>query len=77
VPDVETVYDPGKGIFNTLFATAAPLYREVDDGSGQPHLKIPQGNSFVVKDILADFKPHDLGPNFHDFLMPGVAELGD
>jgi hypothetical protein len=65
--DVETVYDPDKGIFNMLFATAAPLYREVDDGSGQPHRKIPPGNSFVVKDILADFKRHDLEPNFYDF----------
>ena len=59
--DLEKMYDPVKGIFNSLFATATPLYQEVDDGSGQPHSKIPLGNSFVVKDIHADSKRHDLG----------------
>jgi hypothetical protein len=34
VADVETVYDPSRGIFNNLFATATPLYKSVDDGSG-------------------------------------------
>src|SRR5450755_1189702 len=58
VADLETVYDPVKGIFNSLFAAATPLYQEVDDGSGQPHSKIPLGNSFVVKDIFTDFKRH-------------------
>lgn len=66
VADLETVYDPVKGIFNSLFAAATPLYQEVDDGSGQPHSKIPLGNSFVVKDIYADFKRHDLGSNFYE-----------
>jgi Di-haem oxidoreductase, putative peroxidase len=66
VADVETVYDPTKGIFNNLFATATTLYREVDDGSGLPHLKLPAGNSFVVQDILSDFKRHDLGPKFYE-----------
>ena len=32
VADVETVYDPAKGIFNNLFATAAPLFTAIDDG---------------------------------------------
>jgi di-heme oxidoreductase (putative peroxidase) len=74
VADVETVYDPAKGIFNTLFATAAPLFQDVDDGTGQPHLKIPLGNSFVVKDILADFKRHDLGPNFYERNWDGTLQ---
>jgi Di-haem oxidoreductase, putative peroxidase len=74
VADVETVYDPSQGIFNTLFATAAPLYQEVDDGSGMPHLKLPLGNSFVVKDILADFKRHDLGPNFYERNWDGTLQ---
>jgi hypothetical protein len=66
VADVETVYDPSRGIFNSLFATATALFKDVDDGSGQPHLKVPAGNSFVVKDIFTDFKRHDLGPNFYE-----------
>lgn len=66
VADVETVYDPERGIFNTQFATATPLFRDVDDGSGLPHLKLPLGNSFLVKDIFTDFKRHDLGPNFYE-----------
>jgi hypothetical protein len=74
VADVETVYDPAKGIFNTLFATATPLYHEVDDGSGQPHLKLPAGNSFAVADILADFKRHDLGPNFYERNWDGTLQ---
>lgn len=74
VADVETVYDPAQGIFNTLFATATPLYQEVDDGSGLPHLKIPLGNSFVVKDIFADFKRHDLGPNFYERNWDGTLQ---
>ena len=49
-----------------MFAMATPLYREVDDGSGLPHLKLPLGNSFLVKDILTDFKRHDVGVNFYE-----------
>jgi hypothetical protein len=74
VADVETVYDPAKGIFNTLFATATPLYREVDDGSGLSHLKLPLGNSFVVKGIFTDFKRHDLGPNFYERNWDGTLQ---
>jgi hypothetical protein len=74
VADVETVYDPTKGIFNSIFATAAPLIREVDDGSGQPHLKLPAGNSFVVRDIFTDFKRHDLGPNFYERNWDGTMQ---
>lgn len=66
VADVETAYDATKGIFNTLFATATPLFHEADDGSGLPHLKVPNGGSFVVSDIFTDFKRHDLGANFHE-----------
>ena len=67
------MYDP-KGIFNTLFATATPLYQEVDDGSGLPHWKIPAGNSFVVKDIYSDFKRHDLGSNFYERNWDGTMQ---
>ena len=66
VADLETVYDPVRGNFNNLFATASALVKVTDDGSGYPALKEPLGNSFVVKNIFTDFKRHDLGPNFHE-----------
>ena len=74
VADLETVYDPVHGIFNSMFATATPLYREVDDGSGLPHLKLPLGNPFLVQDIFSDFKRHDLGPNFYERNWDGTMQ---
>ncbi|HEY7182872.1 MAG TPA: di-heme oxidoredictase family protein [Blastocatellia bacterium] len=66
VADVETVYDPNRGIFNHLFATATPLLRLFDDGKGLPPLKTPAYKSFLVKNIFTDFKRHDLGANFYE-----------
>ncbi|MDR4495497.1 MAG: di-heme oxidoredictase family protein [Nitrospirales bacterium] len=63
VADVETTYDPRRGIFNDLFAVATAQVQEVP-GSGSPPVKEPTGRKFVVKNIYADFKRHDLGPNF-------------
>ena len=63
VADVETLYDARRGVFNRLFATATPLFQELPD-SGVPSIKQPKGEPFVVKNIFADFKRHDLGPNF-------------
>ncbi|MGD9850729.1 MAG: di-heme oxidoredictase family protein [Nitrospirales bacterium] len=63
VADVETTYDPRRGIFNDLFAVATAQLQEVP-GSGSPPVKQPNGRKFVVKNIYADFKRHDLGPNF-------------
>jgi hypothetical protein len=74
VADLETVYDPVKGIFNSLFATATPLVQEIDDGTGLPHLKKPAGNPFVVKDIYTDFKRHDLGPDFYERNWDGTTQ---
>jgi cytochrome c peroxidase len=74
VADLDTVYDTTRGIFNSLFATATPLIREVDDGTGLPHLKVPAGNSFVVSDIFTDFKRHDLGPNFAERNWDGTMQ---
>jgi hypothetical protein len=74
VADLETAYDPTRGIFNTLFATATPLIHVVDDGSGLPTLKVPNGDPFVVKDIYADFKRHDLGPNFYERNWDGTMQ---
>jgi len=74
VADVETTYDPVNGVFNSLFATASTLYYTKDDGSGQPLLKLPLGNSFVVKDIFTDFKRHNLGTNFYERNWDGTLQ---
>jgi hypothetical protein len=66
VADVETAYDAVRGIFNNLFATAAPHINVIDDGHGFPPLKQPQGNPFLVTNIFTDFKRHDLGANFYE-----------
>jgi hypothetical protein len=74
VADVETVYDPAHGIFNTLFATATTMVNTIDDGSGYPTLQQPKGNSFLVENIFTDFKRHDLGPNFHERNYDGTLQ---
>ncbi len=66
VADVETAYDPDRGIFNSLFSTATPLFASSNDGSGFPALKTPLGGSFVVRNIFTDFKRHDVGPAFYE-----------
>lgn len=73
VADVETRHDPNEPGFNRLFATAVPLIEVVDDGSGLPTIKKPAGGSFMVKNIFADFKRHDLGPNFHERHFDGTV----
>ena len=65
VADVETRFDPRRGIFNRLFATATLLVNTMDDGQDFPQL-LPRGNQFVVENFFADFKRHDLGPAFHE-----------
>jgi len=64
VADVETTYDSTRGIFNNLYATAVPLFREVADDAALPALREPVGARFVVENFYADLKRHDLGPNF-------------
>jgi mono/diheme cytochrome c family protein len=66
VADLETVYEPAKGMFNTLFGTASVLFTQQDDGSGFPTLKGPANQPFLVKNIFTDFKRHDLGSNFYE-----------
>jgi len=66
VADFETSYDATRGIFNNLFATASPLVSAVDDGTGFPTLKRPRLQPFLVRNIFADFKRHDLGPAFYE-----------
>jgi hypothetical protein len=74
VADVETVFDPANGIFNTLFATATPLNDSVSDGSGFPNLKPPKSQPFLVRNIFADFKRHDVGPNFYERNYNGTLQ---
>jgi hypothetical protein len=66
VADVETVFDPQRGIFNRLFASAVGLFGETDDGTGLPTLKQPLGNPFLVRSIFTDFKRHDVGTGFYE-----------
>jgi hypothetical protein len=65
VADVETVYDPARGIFNRLFATASTRFEIVPDGDPFPQL-LPLEEPFLVRNIFTDFKRHDLGPAFHE-----------
>jgi hypothetical protein len=74
VADLETVYDPANGIFNDLFATATPLIRSIDDGTGLPTIKQPAGNPFVVKNIFTDLKRHDVGVNFYERNWDGTMQ---
>lgn len=72
VADLETAYDPERGIFNTLFATANPLFNAVDDHHGFATLKQPRLQPFVVRNIFTDLKRHDLGPNFYERNFDGT-----
>ena len=74
VADVETVYDPVRGIFNSLFATAAPLLTPRDDGSGHPPLMVPNRQPFVVRNVFADFRRHDLGSHFWERNFNGTTQ---
>jgi hypothetical protein len=66
IADVETSFDPNRGIFNNLYAVASLLVSENDDGSGHPTIKVPLRNSFTVRNFYADMKRHDIGPAFYE-----------
>ena len=72
--DVETVYDPQRGGFNGLFATAALQLTESNDGSGYPTLKTPNKASFVVHNFFSDLKRHDVGPGFYERNYDGTTQ---
>jgi CxxC motif-containing protein (DUF1111 family) len=74
VADVETVFDPGRGIFNRLFATATPLVDIAGDESGHPPRRLPQRRKFVVRNIFTDLKRHDLGPGFVERNYDGTLQ---
>ena len=70
VADVETRFDPDRGIFNRLFAEATTQVVVVQDGQALPK-RLPAGGPFVVHNIFTDLKRHDLGPNFHELNYDG------
>lgn len=65
VADVETEYDPRRGIYNQLFATVSTLFHVVNDGEAYPQI-LPNKRSFKVRNFYSDLKRHDLGPMFHE-----------
>jgi hypothetical protein len=74
VADINTVYDPVNGIFNTLFATAVQLFHVKNDPTNPVPFKLPNLQPFVVQNIFTDFKLHDLGPNFHERNWDGTYQ---
>jgi hypothetical protein len=74
VADLDTVYDPVRGIFNGLFATATPLVLTIVDNPALPALKQPKNGPFLVRNIFTDFKRHDLGPNFYERNYNGTLQ---
>jgi hypothetical protein len=68
------VFDPVRGVFNRLFATATARLTAVDDGRGHPTLKLPSLQPFLVRDIFTDFRRHDLGPAFHERNYDGTIQ---
>jgi CxxC motif-containing protein (DUF1111 family) len=73
VADVETAFDPTRGHFNRLFATARPLFSTVPDVPGLPAMKAPLQGTFTVRSIYSDLKRHDLGPAFHEREYDGTV----
>ena len=71
VADVDTRYDPQRGILNHLYATATTLFDVVDDGDAYPKL-MPKRGRFIADSLFTDFKRHDLGPLFHERNFDGT-----
>jgi hypothetical protein len=66
VADVDTEFDATRGNFNRLFATATLLLANPSSVGQVSVAKIPALQSFLVQNIYADFKRHDLGPAFYE-----------
>jgi Di-haem oxidoreductase, putative peroxidase len=74
VADVATEYDPERGGFNGLFATADTRLRTMQDDPHMPPLQRPDEKRFQVRGIFTDFKRHDLGPNFWERNFDGTLQ---
>jgi Di-haem oxidoreductase, putative peroxidase len=73
VADVETVFDPANGNFNRLFTTARLLLANPSSIGQEDVPKVAAIQPFLVENIYADFKRHDLGPNFHERNYDGTT----
>jgi Di-haem oxidoreductase, putative peroxidase len=73
VAEVETAFDPAKGNFNRLFATARLLLANPTSVGQEGVAKVPAYQPFLVQNIFTDFKRHDLGPNFHERNYDGTV----
>lgn len=74
VADVETVYDPERGVFNRLFATASTQFSQAPPDGVEPARLVANGAPFVVENIFTDFKRHDLGPSFWERNYDGTIQ---
>ena len=74
VADLDTEYDPVRGMLNSLFSTANPLVNTINDGTGFPALKQPKLQPFLVQNIFTDFKRHNLGSNFFERNYDGSTQ---
>jgi mono/diheme cytochrome c family protein len=74
VANIETQFDPKKGIFNRLFATVTPLFDTKNDHTGLPPLKLPKLGSTKVENIFTDFKRHDVGAAFYERNHDGTTQ---
>lgn len=73
VADVETSFDPNEPGWNHLTAVATPLFHAVVDQPNLPPRKLPNHGTFLVQNLFADFKRHDLGPAFHERNFDGTV----
>ena len=58
-----------------MYAVPSLLVSENDDRSGYPTIKVPNRNSFTVRNFYADMKRHDLGPAFHERNFDGTLRM--
>jgi mono/diheme cytochrome c family protein len=66
VADVNTQFDPVRGNFNRIFATARLLLANPSSIGHAEIEKIPARQPFMVENIYSDLKRHDVGPDFYE-----------
>lgn len=74
VADVETVYDPQRGVFNRLFSTASTRFSQAPPDGVEPPRLVANGAAFAVDNIFTDLKRHDLGPSFWERNYDGTVQ---